>query len=220
MRGLAWLADLRAVPVDPDAEEARRWLLRELSGPEYRAAQPSWFELLVKAIRDWFDSLQFLAANDASLLVSTLIIAAIVLGVVVVVFLVFGLPRLNRRSALGGMLFGEADERDAAALRGAATRAAAAGDFSTAIAETFRAIARGLAERGVITTTPGTTATHFAEQAASLFPANAPALERAAATFDGVRYLGEAGAEEGYAEVAALEKQLRVARPARDEVPA
>ena len=39
-------------------------------------------------------------------------------------------------------------------MRRAAERAAAAGDYTTAIAELFRALARGLAERTVVTTHP------------------------------------------------------------------
>ncbi len=43
-------------------------------------------------------------------------------------------------------------------------RAAEAGDFATAIAEMFRALARGLSERTIVMTSPGTTAHGFARR--------------------------------------------------------
>jgi hypothetical protein len=98
-------------------------------------------------------------------------------------------------------------------LRRAAERAAASGDFATAIAEAFRAIARGLSERTVLTTFPGTTADGFARQAAASFPESADALRAAADSFDGVRYLGAPGSDAEWLSIAALERELRSARP-------
>jgi len=45
------------IPVDPDAPEARRWVVEELSKPEYASAQPTAFDLAMQAIRDWIASL-------------------------------------------------------------------------------------------------------------------------------------------------------------------
>ena len=36
-------------PLDPDATEARRWVLDELANPEYRAAEPTAFDLFAQA---------------------------------------------------------------------------------------------------------------------------------------------------------------------------
>jgi hypothetical protein len=201
------------VPVDPDAPEARQWLLDELSKADYRAAQPTWFDRLSGAIGDWLASLRFDSAGGPPGL-GTLIVVLAVAAVLVVAFLVFGLPRLNRRSTVTGSLFGENDDRDAAAMRLAAGGAASRGDYSLAITEMFRAIARGLAERTVVTTLPGTTAHSFAARAGTSFPVHAAALASAAADFDDVRYLGREGSEASYRAIADLELALRSASPA------
>ena len=201
-----------SVPVDPDAPEARQWLLDELSGADYRAAQPTWFDRLSGAIGDWLNSLRFETADGSDL--GVLVIVLVVVVVLVIAFLVFGLPRLNRRSSVTGSLFGEDDDRDAAAIRRAAEAAAAVGDYALAIAEMYRAIARGLAERTVLSTSPGTTAHAFALRAGASFPGFAAPLSAAAADFDDVRYLGRAGSRERYTAIADLEIGLRSASPA------
>ena len=205
------------VPVDPEAQEARQWLVDELSKPEYRAAQPTWFDLLASAISDWLSSLTT-GAGGGPPGIGTLIVVLLVAVVLVVAFLVFGLPRLNRRSTVGGVLFGDDDDRDAAAMRASAQLAAANGDYSLAVAESFRAIARGLVERTVLTTMPGTTAHDFALRAAGAFPASAASLASAAAAFDDVRYLGGKGSREQYERVAALDAELRTARAVLEPV--
>lgn len=207
------------VPVDPDAEQARDWLRNELSKPEYEAARPSLLEIIGKAIRDWIDSLSMAPGGPGSGL-APLIIIVIVAIALVVAFLVFGLPRLNRRSSISGALFGEDDERSAEQLRDSARKAASDGDYATAIAEQFRAVARGLAERAILTTSPGTTATHFAGDAAGVFPALGAELAASARAFDDVRYLGRAGSAAEYDALVSLEKALRATRPDFAGVPA
>ena len=207
------------VPVDPDAEEARRWLVDELAKPDYRAAQPTWFDRLSAAVRDWFESLSFGAPGGPPGLGTLLVVLAVVVALVVA-FLVFGLPRFTRKSQVTGDLFGTDDDRDAAAIRRAAEAAAAAGDLDLAIVEIFRSTARGLAERTVVTTSPGTTAHEFSLRAAAAFPDFSAALATAAASFDGVRYLDRPGTRVEYDEMARLEAGLRSARPLLQAVPA
>ena len=199
------------VPVDPDAPEATRWLLDELSKPQYQAAEPTLFDRIAKAVSDWLSSLQLGSAEGPPALGLGVIIL-IVVAALVVAFLIFGLPRLNRRSRVTGSLFGEDDARTAARMRLDAERAAADGDYTGAVLEMFRAIARGLAERTIVTTTPGTTAHGFAVRAGTVFPAHAAALTDAAASFDGVRYLGRTATQEQYTAIAGLERDLRGAR--------
>lgn len=200
------------VPVDPDAPEATRLLIAELSKAPYQAARPTPFDLAAKAVSDWIDSLQLGAAQGPPVM-GIAVVLAIVVGALIVAFLVFGVPRLNRRSRVTGSLFGDDDARSAARIRQEAERAAAAGDYSTAVVEMFRAIARGLAERTIVTTTPGTTARGFAERAGVSFAPLAAQLLSSAASFDGVRYLGRTGTAEEYAEIARLERDLRSAKP-------
>ena len=206
------------VPVDPDAPEAREWLLDELSKQPYQTAKPTFFDLVAQQILDWLgDALDWLSSptgggptSDVPVWLLAVLIPVVL--ILVLAFLIYGLPRLNRRSRVTGALFGEDDVRDAVSLRKAAERAAAAGDYSTAIAELFRSIARGLAERTLVSTFPGTTAREFARRAAVAFPGEAEPLTTAASDFDGVRYLERDGTVEQWDAMVALERRLRTAR--------
>jgi hypothetical protein len=200
------------VPVDPDAGEARRWLIEELSKPAYQAAQPTWFDRVSSAFWDWLRSLDLSGTGAAGGPILALA-ALLVLAAIIAAFIVFGRPRLNRRSGITGALFGEDDERTALALRSAAGAAASRGDWSAATLDMFRSIARGLAERTIVSVSPGMTANGVAMDAARAFPALAAALRGAAARFDGVRYLGRAGTEDGYRLTAELERAVREVRP-------
>lgn len=205
------------VPVDPDAPEATNWLIDELSKPVYQAAKPTLFDRIAQSISDWIGSLQLGAAQGPPAFGIGVVIVLVVVGLIVA-FLIFGVPRLNRRSAVTGSLFGEDDVRTAAVMRRDAQAAAARGDYSAAVAEMFRAIARGLAERTIVTTTPGTTARDFAVRSGRVFPGFAPRLVDAATAFDAVRYLGREGTHEQYEAIAALESELNAARPVLEGV--
>jgi len=184
------------VPVDPDGPEARRWLLEELSKAEYQSAHPSPFDQLVTTIQDWINSLiDGLGSVQVPGIGNLLGLVAVAIAVVllVIAFLVFGLPRISRRSSAGGALFAEHETRDAAAMRRDAELAAASGDYSAAIAELFRALACSLDERTLVSTFPGSTASELAMRAGQVFPDAAPRLNTAAASFNGVRYLGATG---------------------------
>jgi hypothetical protein len=115
-------------------------------------------------------------------------------------------------------LLGENDRRTARQLRRDAERAAAVGDWSLAIAERYRAIARALDERTIVTALPGTTAHGFARSAARQFPDQGAQLEAAADRFDRVRYLGRAGTADDYALVRTLDETLDAARSPLPEV--
>lgn len=199
------------IPVQPDAGQAQRWMIDELSKPEYRAAQPTWFDRASQAFWNWLQSLRIGEAGAAQgplILVAAILVTAALIAA----FLIFGAPRLNRRSAVSGGLFGEHDERDAAAMRLAAEQAASRGDWVVAIEEIFRSIARGLAERTILTVTPGTTARDFATRAGVVMPPFAERLADAASAFDDVRYLDRDGTERAYRDSVALESDLRTAR--------
>ena len=201
------------VPVDPDAPDARELLITELAKPEYQAAKPTLFDIIAKAFWDWLNSLT-IGTGPGGAPLGLLLLLVIVLVVVGIAFLVFGLPRLNRRSAVAGELFGENDERDAGAIRRDARRAADAGDWATAIAEQFRAIARSLGERTVVTVSPGTTAHDFASRAGVSFPDAGADLRSAAEAFDSVRYLGGLGSRADWESIVDLDGRLERARPA------
>jgi hypothetical protein len=218
---LYWSVAPPGPPLGPTAQQARAQLSAELSKPEYQAARPSALTVLLQqagqSIGNWFDSL-FGGLNGVSISSNLIVVIVVVLVVaaLAVLFLIFGLPRINRRSARPGALFGEEDERDSVALRRDAERSAAAGDYTTAIAEEFRSIARALGERTVVTTFPGTTASGFATQAAIAFPGFRRELRDCAGAFDGVRYLGSEGTKAQWQAMSALELGLREARPSFD----
>jgi hypothetical protein len=201
------------VPVDPNGDEARKWLIDELAKPEYAAAQPTWFDRLSAGFFHWLSTLKFTLGDgfQAPVLV---IVGVVIVAALVTAFLIFGPPRLGRRSAVAGALFGKDDARGSDELRRAATAAARSGDWATAIEELFRALARGLAERTIVTTTPGTTAREFSVRAGDAFPQFAPQLASVAGVFDGVRYLGAYGTEAEYRDLETLEAAVRSARPA------
>ncbi|MET1053354.1 MAG: DUF4129 domain-containing protein [Mycetocola sp.] len=206
------------VPVVPDAPEARDWLLRELSRPEYAAAQPSLFDRLSQEFFAWL--MRLLQPGDSVPLdwLPVAIVALVVIGLVVAL-LIWGVPRANRRSRPAAGLFGDSDRRTAAQLRSAAARAADAGDLTLAVLEQFRAIARSLDERTVVFVSPGTTAHDVAGRASASFPASSAALADAADAFDGVRYLGQDGTREQYERLVALDGRLRNDSPVAHETP-
>ena len=205
------------VPVDPEPPEATEWLLQELAKPAYQAAQPTLFDRIAKAIADWLASLELAQAQGPPALGIAVIVVLVVAGLIVA-FLIFGLPRLNRRGATAGTLFGNDENRTAARMRADAQAAADRGDYTTASAEMFRALARGLAERTIVTTTPGTTARGFAERAATAFSSHRLGLIEAARTFDDVRYLGRPGTRVGFDAIAELELLVRASKPERELV--
>jgi hypothetical protein len=201
------------VPVDPSADEARRLLREELSKQEYQAERPTWFDLFATWVRDRIENAFGAGPGGGPPGAAFGIILVIIIAALVIAFLVFGLPRLNRRSKVSGVLFGEDDDRDSAAIRQSAAAAANAGDYTFAVAEAFRALARGLAERTILTVTPGSTARDFSARAGVPFPALAAAFTDAAANFDDVRYLGREGTRAQFEQVSTLEKTVRGTRP-------
>lgn len=213
---------IRDVPVDPDDEEARRWLEDELGrGDEtYRPPEPPgwWQEFL-----DWLERLLSGAgapeaptpAFQTGQTVGIVIAVILIVAALVVAFAIFGLPRLRKRSKVTGDLFGDDDDRSARELRTEAQRASDAGDYTAAVVELFRSLARDLAERGIVVTFPGTTARDFARRTGLVFPQAAERLADAAVVFDDLRYLGGVGTVEQWRRMSALDTDLRAARRPR-----
>lgn len=209
------------VPVDPDDEQARRWLEDELGGQNAEPEPgelPQWLQDLLDWLRDLFGASDVEVPQnpgDPTGTIGIVILVAIVVAAIVVAFVLFGLPRLRRRSKVTGELFGEDDDRSAQQIRSAAQQAADAGDYTSAVVEVFRALARDLAERGVVVAFPGTTAREFGRRASDVFPDAAERLDDAARVFDGVRYLGRTGTEQQWREMSALAAELSTARGTR-----
>jgi hypothetical protein len=201
---LARLADT-APPLTPDGEEGRRWAEEELADPIYDAAQPTALDRIARAIADFFESLfQTQLSGDWGPW-AALIAAIVVVVVIAAAFLVWGVPRSTGRVRSRVELFGVDEQRSAAELRQDAARLAAQGRWDDAVVQRFRALARGLIERGAVDTPPGATVHAFARESARAFPAHADALESAAEAFDDVRYLRRPGTEELYLRIARVD---------------
>lgn len=208
-------------PLDPDREEARRLLEEELSKARYQERQvnetPQWLKDLYRWLQDLLNSL----GGEGTVPGWVVLLVIVALAVIVVAFLVFGVPRLRARSRVkagGDELFEADDHRDAAAMRRDADAAARAGRWGEAIAERFRAIARSLHERTLVSTVPGSTAHDVARRAAAPLPEHSAALEAAAHDFDAVRYLGDPGDRERYQRLAELDTAVQRTRPVLEPV--
>lgn len=201
-------------PLTPDGDEARDWAEQELSKPGYDIAEPTPFDIVARAVGEFFARLFSTELSGGWGSLVALIAGIVVVIVIVAAFAVWGVPRASRRSpAETTALFGESERRSAAELRAAAASHAHAAEWEAAIVLRFRALARGCAERGVVDTPPGATVHAFARAAARAFPDLAERLEAAATAFDDVRYLRRPGTPELYRSVAETDAAVVAARP-------
>ncbi|MBT1543701.1 DUF4129 domain-containing protein [Curtobacterium aurantiacum] len=204
--------------VDPD--EARRLLERELDRSAYDGAQATWWDRASRSFLDWLGSLRADGLDSPAAARTALVIAIVVLvAVVVLVVVARGLPRRRARTGDGdtGGVFDADDLRSARALLEAAQAAVRRADWTAAVLDGFRAVARGLGERDLVPDVPGATARTIAARGAVPFPASAEALHDAATTFDAVRYLGADADEDAARRVLDTERAVREARPARPD---
>lgn len=205
---------LTGAPLVPDGDEARRWAEQELSDPAYAAAEPTPIDRVAQAVGDaiarFFEQPLTGSWGPVAAVVATLVVLVLVL----VAFLVWGRPRSRARlrTSTGTDLFGDSAGRTADELRADAARFAASGDWSAAVSDAVRALARGLDERGLVTTAPGATVQAFARAAVRRFPEHSAELVRSAADFDDVRYLRRPGTRDAYDRIRTLDDRLVRAR--------
>ena len=172
------------IPVDPDAETARRWATEELLDPVYHE-QRSLLSRLLDWIAELLAGLRTPAVLDP---IAILAVVGVIAAVIAVAFLVAGPVRVSRRGGADRSVLADDDTRTAAEIRAAADAAAAAGDWATSVLERFRAIVRGLEERTVLDERAARTAHEAALAAAARLPALAAELVAAGRTFDDVAY--------------------------------
>lgn len=203
-----------AAPLVPDGDEAREWAENELSKPQYAEARPTFFDELSRGVAQFLADL-FSGDGGAAFGPAAAIAVAALIGVALILaLLVWGRPRRGfARPSDASDLLGSTDTRSAAQLRTDAERQARTGDWDEAIVLRYRAIARSLVERDLLTPAPGATAQTLAREASVVFPAEARALTTAAASFDDVRYLRHPGTAERYREIADTDERLRASRP-------
>lgn len=200
----------------PGADEAREWAEEELSKAVYQETEPTLFDKVSKIVGEFLRDLfnPNLSGGEFSRLWA-IIIVAIVLGAIVLAFVIWGRPRAEHRVRSGGSsaIFDD-DAVSAAELRSLADAAARREDWHEAIVMRFRALARGLDERGILHAPPGMTARTLGEEAREFFPDSATELVHAAELFDDVRYLRRPGSSESALALDELERRIASARPA------
>lgn len=201
-------------PLTPDEDEGRRWVIEELAKPEYRAAEPTWFDQIVASFWDWVNSL-FDDVSGFGFDITPILLVILIGVIALIVFLIFGRPALARRSQAQQQtaVFLDDDSRSTAELRAAAAAAASKQDYTLAIREQFRAISRSLSDRTIIALRPGSTAHDVARRAAAAFPDRTSHLESAANAFDRVRYMDLAGQEAEWRSVRDLDQELERSKP-------
>jgi hypothetical protein len=93
------------------------------------------------------------------------------------------------------------------------------GDYSGAILECVRAIARQLEERGILAARAGLTADEIADEAGRVLPGDADALRAAARLFDDVCYGQRHGTQDGYQRLLALDARITAAQASQPAEP-
>lgn len=203
-------------PVLPGRDEARGWAGEELAKPEYRDAAPGWLDSVWADILDWLRSLDGGSGPDSTVATPWIGVAiAVVIGAAVIL----ARPRLNAKAKRAGDVFDADATVSAAVYRQRAAAAAAAGNWSAAVVDCFRALVRTAEDRAVLDARLGRTADEVAYELATPFPSEAGRLTEAARTFDGIRYGNESAGQAGYAAVRELDSALQSLTPASAALP-
>lgn len=202
--------------LDPDRDQARQLLERELDRPEYNRAE-SFIAEGLGWLMDRLGGLIEIMPGSSGL--STLMLGA-VLGVVAVAifFAVRGTSRSRRLTdRTSGPVLDEIG-LSAEDYRARAAAAARAGNWDAVLLDSYRAIAAATDERALLDELPGTTAHEIAVGLRGPFPDHGTPLLSAADDFDAVCY-GDRHASQQQAErVRELDRVLARTRPARVKV--
>jgi hypothetical protein len=186
-------------------DSARRAALAELRKPEYHRHpfRPS---------RIPVDIAHWLGRVWTALTQHTPGGALTVLGVLAFGALAVALARHHRlpaRAARPAETDGEPRPLTPAELRRRAEAAAAAGKWAAAIADRMRAVAAELSARALLDLQPSRTAGEIAAEGGRRLPSAAAQLQRAAHTFDAVRYGGRSAGAAEYGAVRAADDAVR-----------
>jgi hypothetical protein len=182
------------IPVQPDADTARDWAIRELAKDRYQEHGPSWMERALQWIGDRLHDLLSINVGESVVGAILVIVLAIAL-VALLVRITAGPIRRSIQSRRAHSVFDD-DHRTAAQIRKAADGAAARGDWTLAVLERFRAIIRSLEERDLIDDRPGVTADEAAADTSRRFPDAQVPMTDGATLFDSVRYGNAVATEE------------------------
>lgn len=202
-----------AVPVQPDADEARRLLQDELAKGVYRQAEPSLLERAWTAALSWLgELLGQIRSVDAG--VGTILLA-VGAGVVIAVAVLLIKPRLNAVRRPDPTVFPAQSSLSAQAHRDTAETAARTGNWDEALTERFRAITRAAEERMILDEQAGRTAVEVAHRLQDLFAAQSEELHWLAERFNEVHYGSRPAGPPDYRRAAELDLELQRTQPRR-----
>ena len=170
-------------PLDPTSDDARRWLVEELSKPGY-STQPSLWERFQEWLQNLFGQIRPGSASASWMLWILLAVLALVLAIIVIRLL---RPERRRRGTRVGAVLDDSG-RSAQEYRRDARAALQRGDFDTALLDSVRAIAAGASERVILEDSPGRTANELGQELRAAFPGHESALLALMRDFDGIRY--------------------------------
>ncbi|MGI8949127.1 MAG: DUF4129 domain-containing protein [Ornithinimicrobium sp.] len=200
--------------LDPDRDQARELLERELSGPDYNRAEP-----LVNRLIDWLlarlDDIFSLIPGSQSL-GWVLVLAVLVVVALVTFFAVRGRRRgsVLTQGRTGAVL--EDPTLTAADYRSRADRAAQTGDWDTVLLDSYRALAADGVERTLLDHAAALTAHEVGRDLGRCFPAQQVQLAGAADAFDLVRYGEGSSTQQQATGVRDLDRTLSKTRPYAD----
>jgi hypothetical protein len=207
-----WAALLAAdVPVTISSGDARDAAGRELTDPAYQASQPSVFLRVLRWLGDRIGDLLGVASRVVPGGPAGLVVLAL-LAVLVVVAVRLRVGRVRRGHRSTSTPFDDRP-RSASEYRVAAEQAFARGDLDEAVRDRFRAMVRGLEQRGVLQERVGRTVDEAAEEAGTRLPGQTAALRRAARIFDDTFYGGRPATEADYQNLVGIEATLADQRP-------
>ena len=199
-----------ASAVRPEPGQARSWVERELSRPEYHR---SLTERFLSWLGDRWDDLTQAASGASPLSTGVAVLVAVAL--VALLGLAAGRLRREPLRALETRQILSSRQTSPDEHRAAASAALETGSYDVALVEAFRALASRALRRGLADPRPGLTAHELAADLAPWFPVHADELRRAAESFDLVFYGDQPAAASDAHAVLDLDDVLRVARPAR-----
>ena len=203
-----------SVPLDPTTDEARNWLVQELSDPAY-VDDRGVLERVVAWILEHLGRIPA-PAGAPSWTLPVVVTILLGVGVLVLVRRVRHEPSISGRTRAGSGEVLDDPGLSADDYRARAAAALAAGDHAGAAADWFRALVAACRDRTLLDDGPGRTAHEIAATLAGVFPAEASALAAAADLFDRVVY-GHDRVERADAQgMADLDERLVSARPHLD----
>lgn len=202
--------------LDPDRDEARELLQRELAGAEYNTPE----SFVMRGLRWLLDRLaRLIEIIPGSTGLSTLLLGVVLALVgVAVYFAIRGARRSRRLTDRGDQAVLTEAGLTAQDYRARAAAAAREGRWDAVLLDSYRAIAAATDERALLDELPGTTAHEIAVGLRAVFPDHAPALLEAADRFDAVCYGDQHASREEAERVRELDRVLDRTRPARVRV--